>query len=468
MNLKSLSASFALAVLLLPSCNKAQPAPKPELRDVTVSVDVQSNYDFLSTGKVTYTCDGKSAEAKLDAGKFTASVTPEASDISVNVGPAEVTASQNKYYLKSDEEIRAGMRAAGDGTVGDNDAKVTLQPLTSAIKIKLYDSKFYAIDEQIKSVTFTSEKAILGESKSVAVTWKGAEPDVFPKVAKLADAAEYGMVLDAAGTVSGKFTVVTDRYTYEFTKADIKLSLGLVTIVSLDFSTPDVQPKRKVGVLGDSISTFAGYMDPSYSAFYPGSDATPNGTGTVQSVQKTYWWKVINEKMKYGVLDKNRTNSWSGTKVVSEGGVKGFVDRAYAFEDPDIIMIHGGTNDMNQTTPMGNFDFDLPMSQLNDKCFRSAYVKLIKMLQTRYPGVQIIIIVGDRLAYYEYNNSKPELNYATSAIEIAKHFGLPYVDFTNNGKSYNSLPKSTGSHPNATGMQQMADKIYSTCIDYLP
>lgn len=459
-------AASVLALLCMQSCKKAEPTPKPDLRDITVSLSCKAEYDYLKSGKVSYTVDGKTAVAELNNGKFTASVGPNAETIEVRIGTASVSAEQHKHYLDSNKEIAEGMIATGSGDIGDNDAEVTLKAETAALRIKLLDSKAYALGERVLKVSFTSSEMTPG---TVDVIWQNGEPDEFPLVAKAANAAEYGMVVKAGMSLSGKFTVVTNRHTYVFTKSAIKATAGSVATVSLDFSDPDEQPVRKVGVLGDSISTFAGYMDPSYSAFYPGNDATAKGgTGTVQEVNKTYWWKVINEKMKYGELDKGWTNSWSGTKVITEGGVKGFVDRAYAFDNPDIIMIHGGTNDMNQTSAMGNFDYDLPMGQLNANCFRSAYIKLIKMLQHRYPGVQIIIIVGDRLSYYEYNNSNPALNYATSVMQIAQHFGLPYVDFTDGGKSYNKLPKSTGSHPNATGMQQMADKIYETCVDYLP
>ena len=95
------------------------------------------------------------------------------------------------------------------------------------------------------------------------------------------------------------FTVRTSRYTYTFTK-NISLSAGTKTNVTLDFANPDVQPTRKVGVLGDSISTFDGTMcNDEYSPFYPGSD--PNvGTNPDKAVdckEKTYWWRVIYERM---------------------------------------------------------------------------------------------------------------------------------------------------------------------------
>ena len=219
----------------------------------------------------------------------------------------------------------------------------------------------------------------------------------------------------------------------------------------------DMTPKHhRVGILGDSISTFEGTLcNSAYSPFYPKDD--PNvGVDpdlAVDRKEKTYWWRLIYEYMPNAELDAN--SSWGGTRVVHE--VKkdigaGFVDRAYDFVNPDIIIIHGGTNDKNQSTPLGEYDWDVPVGEGDLSCFRSAYVQLVKMLQEKYEGVQLILLIGDTLTS----------GYENSILEIARHFGLPYVDFVGA-----SIPKCKGSHPTAQGMSIMAERIYNTCKDYL-
>ena len=364
-----------------------------------------------------------------------------------------VAASQSKYYLTAAEDL--------DGRVTSN---------TAGLKLLLQDSKFYAVGERVLSVSFTSDKDIVGEikdgkpvgdGKTVTMTWASKDPVNRPAVGHAPEAAEFGL-LCLPGTFSGKFTVTTSRYTYEFTK-EISLTAGSTISVTLDFAAPDVQPKRKVGVLGDSISTFDGTLcNTDYKPFYPAEDPNVgvNADIAVDSKEKTYWWRLINNYMKNGVLDVN--SSWSGTRVIHETkkGVKsgesigaGFVDRAYDFVDPDIILIHGGTNDHNQKTPLGTYDWDYPVGQLDLSCYRSAYIQLIKILQNRYEGVQIIIIIGDMLSS----------DYANSTKEIATHFGLPYVNFVGD-----NIAKCKGSHPNSPAFDQMAAKIYDTCKDYLP
>ena len=365
-----------------------------------------------------------------------------------------IPAAQSKYYMSAAEDLK--------GKVAEG---------TSGLVIQLQDSKYFAIGERVLSVSFTADQPLAGEikdgelknpQKTVTATWASEDPVHYPAVLHAPEAAEYG-IWCLPGTFVGKFTVKTNRYTYEFTQ-EVTVVSGKTATVTLDFATPDKQPKRKVGVLGDSISTFDGTMcDPDYIPFYPGNDPNVGGVNpsiAVDSKEKTYWWRLIYNYMKNGELDVN--NSWSGTRVVHE--VKsgretgksigaGFVDRAYNFVDPDIILIHGGTNDRNQSTPVGSYDWDLPVGQLDVSCYRSAYVALIKMLQARYEGVQIILIIGDCLT--------PD--YESSTKAIAEHFGLPYVNFVGD-----PIDKCKGSHPNAPAFDKMAAKIYETCKNYLP
>lgn len=374
-----------------------------------------------------------------------------------NVIPAQ----QSKYYMTAAEDL--------SGKTSDKIA---------GIKVLLSDSKYYAIGERVLSVTFDADKDIVGTykdgvlteaGKSVKVVWASDDPVNRPAVQHAPAAGEFG-ILCAPGDYTGKFTVVTSRYTYTFSGKTVKAKAGETVSVTLDFAAPDVQPTRKVGVMGDSISTFQGMLvSDEFSAFYPGSDPNCKATDAatlakaVNVKERTWWHMVIYDKMKHGVLDVN--NSWSGTRVVHEmktGKVSGksinagFVDRVDLFKDPDIILLHGGRNDVVHSSPIGSdFGWDLPIGELDVYSYQTAFVLLIKMLQNRYEGVQIIMILGDML--YE--------PYLTPAKEVAEHFNLPYVDFS---MDKSKIEKCSGSHPTYQGFQFMVNKIYETCADYLP
>ena len=68
------------------------------------------------------------------------------------------------------------------------------------------------------------------------------------------------------------------------------------------------QPK-KVSVLGDSYSTFAGHNPEGYAPFYP------NDRNDVTEVEQT-WWSLYIKAMGYE-LEQN--NSWGGTTICGTG-----------------------------------------------------------------------------------------------------------------------------------------------------
>lgn len=210
------------------------------------------------------------------------------------------------------------------------------------------------------------------------------------------------------------------------------------------------QPKR-IGFLGDSITTFAGYSEGG-SNFYPYTDPNGDISKSLTRVQDTYWYKIVNNLCTNATLDK--ALAYGGTTVINnqKNPRTDFLYRCTGFDRPDIIFIHGGTNDKNYSSPLGEYDYDKSEDQLDETCFRSAYIKLIKMLQRMHPKAQLLIIVGDML-------TEP---YYTSVEAIADHFGIPYVSFT----GYN-IPKCTGSHPNPAGMDTIANVTYNTFKQYL-
>ena len=218
----------------------------------------------------------------------------------------------------------------------------------------------------------------------------------------------------------------------------------------------------RVGIMGDSISTFHGRMcNYDYKYHYPCEE------DELMTVEQTWWWQLIYEKMENGVLDVN--NSFSGTRVVrgSYTGVSGvsyeagFVDRVEDFKAPHVIIIHGGTNDVikDKNKDLGEYQWDTPLDQMNLDNFRSAYVYLVRKLQELYEGVQLVLIIGDRMG------DDQTLEYDESIIEIAGHFNLPYVNLIPHRKT--DIPTPDNCHPNAAGHAFIAQKIYDTCKDYL-
>lgn len=227
------------------------------------------------------------------------------------------------------------------------------------------------------------------------------------------------------------------------------LLLAVLGLCACDNESGDDQPTQpiKIALIGDSITTWQGYTP------YPNNYQYPKAKYTdLTSVEQSYWWKLIYEKMPSAELDVN--TSYTGT-CIQEHNSKGhpgycFLRRYDDMEDPDVVLINGGTNDSRSyELPVGSHNFDLSLEELDEYQFAQAYDKLIRLIRRDYPKAKIMIIIGDAMQSYP--------KYRDVAIELASHYNLPYamVMFADrNASTYD------GVHPNAKGMQEMADQIW--------
>lgn len=249
---------------------------------------------------------------------------------------------------------------------------------------------------------------------------------------------------------------------------------------------PDPEPsKTRVSLIGDSISTFEGYMPAGYTWHYP------NSTADVDVVEKTWWHRLIYHYMENAELDMNL--SFSNTTVTMNQDKNNVGVYWYGHDfcsrfieckgmgDPDVILIHGGTNDHGHNTGeflIGNMSMkssDNPSDYLMNLIFTQAdkaktveqaealpydnfvraYTKLVRMMQTRHPKAMIICIIGDSVG--------DAMQYCIHTI--AKHYGCKVVDFyAINGfreNTYVTKYDAAHVHPDANGMDYMANKIYT-------
>ena len=270
---------------------------------------------------------------------------------------------------------------------------------------------------------------------------------------------------------------------------------GLPTLQGLP-ADPNVKPKAKkrVSVIGDSISTFKGWVPAGYSTHYPASD------GTLTLVNETYWYRLIYNYMKSATLDMNISFSGSTvTKTTAENYAtrfgtasnswygKDFVTRFIecgGCGNPDIILIHGGTNDWahnadplypgspvskSATTPSDavlNSIYEVAdaaktrseVNALPDGTFCEAYAKLLCQIQERYPSCKVVCIIGDYLSEH----------FEQSVLKIAEHYGAKTVDLlaVNGFNDQKYMPKhdfngTSGCHPGSQAMAFIAEKIYT-------
>ena len=207
-------------------------------------------------------------------------------------------------------------------------------------------------------------------------------------------------------------------------------------------ATAMAQAKPSVSILGDSYSTFEGYLTPdTMDIWYFENKQDPRRTD-VKSVGETWWMQLI--KKKNWKLELN--NSWSGSTICYTGygdedyRLRSFITRVPALGSPDIILIFGGTNDSWSNAPLGEYKYaDWRRADLYT--FRPAMACMLHKIKERYPTADIYFISNDGL--------KPEIT--ESMAQICKHYDVPMIQLENISK--------TAGHPNVKGMTQIAEQL---------
>ena len=197
-------------------------------------------------------------------------------------------------------------------------------------------------------------------------------------------------------------------------------------------------PGAKISIIGDSLSTFAGYIpdESGYEAHYPSGDVT--------DVNQTWWKRVLNASD--AALEVNASAGRS--RATTRAGYPNFVDRATSsvLGSPDYIFVELGTNDSSGAVDLGTFDFTTAVGSLDLTKFRPAYIAGIKTLQTNFPNAVICCII-----------CRMDDDYANSIKKICATLGVEFVDC----RGYVS---SDGTHPTAYGMRELSGDVLAPTI----
>ena len=199
------------------------------------------------------------------------------------------------------------------------------------------------------------------------------------------------------------------------------------------------QYRPSVSILGDSYSTFEGYLEPDtnhvwYRSVQPMNDVT--------KVTQT-WWHIFIKENGYRLCVNN---SFSGATICNTGynrevySNRAFINRTNRLGAPDVIFIFGATNDSWANSPIGEYKYgDWTRQDLYS--FRPAMAKLLDDMLKRHPNVELHFILNDGL--------KPEIN--ESCRIICQHYGVDMIVLK-------GIDKQQG-HPSIKGMRQIADQI---------
>lgn len=222
------------------------------------------------------------------------------------------------------------------------------------------------------------------------------------------------------------------------------LSILLALYASLTVSAGQGDPIR-MSILGDSYSTFEGWLQPGLNAIWYHAKERPDND--VCEVSQTWWHIVIND-MGY-TLERN--NSYSGATICYTGykgkdGIHGdysdrsFITRACNLGRPDVILVFGGTNDSWCGAPLGDFKWKKWTNE-DLYSFRPAMAKMCSELKTLYPDATIVFMLNPGL--------KDEVNDAVH--KICKRYHIGCLDL-------HDIDKQAG-HPSQAGMKAIAEQV---------
>ena len=198
--------------------------------------------------------------------------------------------------------------------------------------------------------------------------------------------------------------------------------------------------RLSVSVLGDSYSTFEGFMTPASNELWYYCKTRDNTD--VTEVTKTWWWQTIKENG--WKLDTN--NSYSGATIGYSGysgndySARSFITRMDNIGNPDIIFIFGGTNDSWAGEKVGEYKW-AEWNYGDFYTYRPAMAYMLNYLQLHHPNVAIYFIINDGLREDITESSKV----------VCDHYGVPYI-------MLKDIDKQNG-HPTIKGMRQIADQV---------
>lgn len=235
-----------------------------------------------------------------------------------------------------------------------------------------------------------------------------------------------------------------------------------------------------VSILGDSISTFEGYIPEADDVNLKHTTRYPQ-ENLVMEVEETWWMQVIsklNDQTEHGArLGIN--DSWSATMVYNdlEENDRSFgpdscmasmtrIQNLGSNGDPDLIFFYGGTNDVLHLVPLGEFKpesegrtvaaGEVDLNAATWTTFAEAYEAAILRLRSCYSDAELLVMLPT-YADGQYYTEDELAKYNAVMAEICKHYGVSYIDLRDSGVTVEHLPD--GIHPGYEGMDLIEQSV---------
>ena len=225
------------------------------------------------------------------------------------------------------------------------------------------------------------------------------------------------------------------------------LILASAVLLSACVKTPEEPKDIRFSVLGDSYSTFEGYVDPETNDVW--EHYADIGVTQIEQM----WWHKVATKMGW-TLELN--NSFSGSLVCNYDGFStgnyyapnSFLRRMDYLGHPDVIFILGGTNDVWQDAPFGEYVYsDWTDEQLCS--FRPALACLLDNVKRQHPNAKIYFLLETDPCPGGISEETRQ-NLVESAHRISSHYDVDCIDL--------DIHKDWW-HPDAEGQKNIARQV---------
>ena len=203
-------------------------------------------------------------------------------------------------------------------------------------------------------------------------------------------------------------------------------------------------------ILGDSYSTFKGYVPDGFAIYYAEDQRLESG---VTQVSQTWWHQVVTEADLNLVLN----NSWSGSTIGYTGynnadcsktssfiyRLKQLIENGFFTENKiDTVFVFGGTNDSWSNAPLGEIKYS--DWEEEDLFFvLPAICYFLNLIKVTLPKAKIYCLINTEI--------KPEID---SCLKNAcEKYGITPVAFHKIDK--------INDHPTVQGMKDIKEQVLS-------
>jgi len=229
---------------------------------------------------------------------------------------------------------------------------------------------------------------------------------------------------------------------------------------------------KKLSILGDSISTFDGWIPEGYSCYFPMN-------GDVMNVEQTWWGMVLEDTQMELCMNGSSAgstcvgDSFSADNVqygCSECRIWNLIGSNGSF--PDVIIVYMGTNDFLKAVPLGDNDGTRAVEEGMIENFSDAYCMILDKLIAYYPNAEILCCnlppmgtwgpaSGPLFVPFVNGLDLTSEDYGKQIEIIARAKGCKIIDLQDCGITTENMENyvSDGVHMNPEGMELIRNAV---------